>query len=199
MSAKLKEYKPFAAYDHNNLCKQNREDILDWVLYTEKNAKEIKEKDPNINVFCIGKDECILSNNKPVKPIKLYFPPKLRRCQESEEEKVNYTICCPSDEFDLLMLQGFWEKKKESWKLEEFKDYYISLTKTERQELTQEIIKQEEMYSLVTRDFKIISQEEYNHLKMNWEIKEQTTIFIFLFLTLLVFLKSFRKHFLKKG
>jgi hypothetical protein len=41
------------------------------------------------------------------------------------------------------------------------------LTKAERQELTQEIIKQEEMYTKVTRDFKIISQEEYNHLKMN--------------------------------
>ena len=73
------------------------------------------------------------------------------------------------------------------------------MTKAERQELTQEIIKQEEMYTKVTRDFKIISQEEYNHLKMNWEIKEQTTIFIFLFLILLVFLKSFRKYFLKKG
>jgi len=55
------------------------------------------------------------------------------------------------------------------------------------------------MYSKVTRDFKIISQEEYDYLKVNWEIKEQTTIFIFLFLILLVFLKSFRKYFLKKG
>ena len=97
------------------------------------------------------------------------------------------------------MLQRFLEKKKESWKLEEFKDYYSSLTKTERQELTQEIIKQEEMYSKVMRDFKIILQEEYNHLKMNWEIKEQTGIFMFIFLILLIFLKSFKKIFLKKG
>ena len=129
----------------------------------------------------------------------LYIPPKPKRCQVLEETNFSYTICCPSDEFDLLMLQGFWEKKKESWKLEEFKDYYGSLTKTERQELTQEIIKQEEMYTKVTRDFKIISQEEYNHLKMNWEIKEQTGIFMFIFFILLIFLKSFIKYFFKKG
>lgn len=98
-----------------------------------------------------------------------------------------------------LNVQRFLEKKKESWKLEEFENYYNSLTKTERQEITQEIIKQEEMYSKVTRGFQIISQEEYDHLKVNWEIKEQTTIFIFLFLILLIFLKSFRKYFLKKG
>ena len=55
------------------------------------------------------------------------------------------------------------------------------------------------MYTKVTRDFKIISQEEYNHLKMNWEIKEQTWIFMFIFFILLIFLKSFRKYFLKKG
>ena len=98
-----------------------------------------------------------------------------------------------------LNVQRFLEKKKESWKLEEFENYYNSLTKTERQEITQEIIKQEEMYSKVMRGFQIISQEEYDHLKVNWEIKEQTTIFIFLFLILLIFLKSFRKYFLKKG
>ena len=55
------------------------------------------------------------------------------------------------------------------------------------------------MYSKVMRDFKIILQEEYNHLKMNWEIKEQTGIFMFIFLILLIFLKSFKKIFLKKG
>ena len=52
-----------------------------------------------------------------------------------------------------LNVQRFLEKKKESWKLEEFENYYNSLTKTERQEITQEIIKQEEMYSKVTRGF----------------------------------------------
>lgn len=127
------------------------------------------------------------------------FPPMLKKCKFWESAFPNYSNCCPNDEFDLLMLQRFLEKKKESWKLEEFKDYYISLTKVERQEITQEIIKQEEMYSMVTRDFKIISQEEYNHLKMNWEIKEQTGIFMFIFFLLLIFLKSFRKYFLKKG
>ena len=129
----------------------------------------------------------------------LYIPPKPKRCQVLEETKFSYTNCGPSEEFDLLMLQRFLEKKKESWKLEEFKDYYGSLTKTERQEITQEIIKQEEMYSKVMRDFKIISQEEYNHLKMNWEIKEQTGIFMFIFFILLIFLKSFIKYFFKKG
>ena len=90
------------------------------------------------------------------------------------------------------MLQRFLEKKKESWKLEEFKDYYGSLTKIERQEITQEIIKQEEMYSRVTRDFRIV--KPYELLPEN-----QTTIFIFLFFILLIFLKSFRKYFLRKG
>lgn len=122
----------------------------------------------------------------------LYIPPKPKRCQVLEETNFSYTNCCPSEEFDLLMLQRFLEKKKESWKLEEFKDYYGSLTKIERQEITQEIIKQEEMYSRVTRDFKIV--KPYELLPEN-----QTTIFIFLFLILLVFLKSFRKYFLKKG
>ena len=103
-----------------------------------------------------------------------------------------YANCCPEQEFDLLMLQRFLEKKKESWKLEEFKDYYNSLTKAERQELTQEIIKQEEMYSKVTRDFRIV--KPYELLPEN-----QTTIFIFLFFILLIFLKSFRKYFLRKG
>ena len=122
----------------------------------------------------------------------LYIPPKPKRCQVLEETNFSYTNCCPSEEFDLLMLQRFLEKKKESWKLEEFKDYYGSLTKIERQEITQEIIKQEEMYSRVTRDFKIV--KPYELLPEN-----QTTIFIFLFLILLVFLKSFRKYFLRKG
>gem|GEM_PF-1924125 len=48
------------------------------------------------------------------------------------------------------------------------------------------------MYSRVTRDFKIV--KPYELLPEN-----QTTIFIFLFLILLVFLKSFRKYFLRKG
>lgn len=177
-------------YDFANLCLQNHsvnwktdEDIWFFLhcFWDRSNLKETEKQ------FCSHSVQY------------LYIPPKPKRCQVLEETNFSYTNCCPSEEFDLLMLQRFLEKKKESWKLEEFKNYYNSLTKTERQELTQEIIKQEEMYTKVTRDFKIISQEEYNHLKMNWEIKEQTTIFIFLFLILLVFLKSFRKYFLKKG
>ena len=177
-------------YDFANLCLQNHsvnwktdEDIW-FFLHCFWNRSKLDDTEKQ---FC----------NHSVQY--LYIPPKPKRCQVLEEVNFSYTNCCPSDEFDVLMLQRFWEKKKESWKLEEFKNYYISLTKAERQEITQEIIKQEEMYSMVTRDFKIISQEEYNHLKMNWEIKEQTTIFIFLFLILLVFLKSFRKYFLRKG
>lgn len=180
-----------------NLCAQNHNYIVSWwITYTKEEADNKKKKNPEYKIFCFSDEKCILSDDKPVKP---YFPPKLRRCQRLEEVNSDYWVCCPEQEFDLLMLQRFLEKKKESWKLEEFKNYYSSLTKTERQEITQEIIKQEEMYSMVTRDFKIISQEEYNHLKMNWEIKEQTGIFMLIFFILLIFLKSFRKYFLKKG
>ena len=201
----MREYEPNEwynnIYDLGNLCLQNSSGVMWWITpYTEKEANEIKKKNPGSKVVCLDNNLCIVTWIKS----NIYLPPKLKKCSWREEfYKENlgnyYDSCCPDQEFNLLMLQRFLEKKKESWKLEEFKDYYISLTKVERQEITQEIIKQEEMYSMVTRDFKIISQEEYNHLKMNWEIKEQTGIFMFIFFLLLVFLKSFRKYFLKKG
>ena len=52
--------------------------------------------------------------------------------------------------------------------------------------------KAEAIYWKIYREFKIV--KPYELLPEN-----QTTIFIFLFLILLIFLKSFRKYFLKKG
>ena len=169
-------------YDFTNLCLQNYsvnwktdEDIWFFLhcFWDRSNLKETEKQ------FC----------NHSVQY--LYIPPKPKRCQVLEETNFSYTNCCPSEEFDLLMLQRFLEKKKESWKLEEFKNYYNSLTKAERQELTQEIIKQEEMYTKVTRDFKIISQEEYNHYKNELRNKRANNNFYIFILDFISIFKIF--------
>ncbi|ATU05591.1 hypothetical protein BKN14_04050 [Candidatus Gracilibacteria bacterium HOT-871] len=194
----MREYEPNEwynnIYDLGNLCLQNSSGVMGGITpYTEKEANEIKKKNPGSKVVCLDNNLCIVTGIKS----NIYLPPKLKKCSGREEfYKENlgnyYDSCCPDQEFNLLMLQRFLEKKKESGKLEEFKDYYGSLTKIERQEITQEIIKQEEMYSRVTRDFRIV--KPYELLPEN-----QTTIFIFLFFILLIFLKSFRRYFLRKG
>lgn len=171
----------------------------DYSCYFEFKYPVLGDLDPSI----IMNDNLCNQNYKPTilywnwgfTEKKFFKIPELKKCEIWEIK----SECCSYWEYNYLMIQRFLEKNKDN------KDF-LKLLETWREkklDILQKMIEIEDsnvkIYWKIYRDFKIISQEEYDHLKVNWEIKEQTTIFIFIFFILLIFLKSFKKIFLKKG
>lgn len=121
---------------------------------------------------------------------------EFRKCKEWEflAAENNNIICCPEDLYYLVFLQRFLDKKWISYS--EFEEEINKLNENTQEYLLWKIIEKEEkaeaIYWKIYREFKIV--KPYELLPEN-----QTTIFIFLFFILLIFLKSFRKYFLKKG
>ena len=82
----MREYEPNEwynnIYDLGNLCLQNSSGVMWWITpYTEKEANEIKKKNPGSKVVCLDNNLCIVTWIKS----NIYLPPKLKKCSWREE------------------------------------------------------------------------------------------------------------------